>query len=53
MRLRQRAKMYPPKVGVIVHNNGPESMPMAIVTTKILKAEIDDINISLDFRTGI
>ena len=51
MKLRHREKMYPPKVRVIVHNNGPTSM--ATVTTKILKAEIDDINIILDFSTGM
>ena len=51
MKLRHREQMYPPKVSVIVCSNGPKSV--AVVTTKILEAEIDDITIVLDFSTGM
>ena len=45
--------MYPPKVSVIVYKNeGSDLTATVSVTTEILGAEINNINVAMDFSAG-
>ena len=52
MKLRHRLKMYPPKVSVMVYKNEGSDLMATDVTMEILGAEINDINVAVDFSAG-
>ena len=53
MELMHDKKMYPPKVSVIVYKKLESPESLATVTMEILGAEINDINVAVDFSAGV